>query len=117
MVRPGYVRAPDGGLVPAVTFGDFGALDLNLSAWLQGWGNVADKVKNVAGGVSTVTQAAQMGLDAQRNNVFQPSAADMFAQRYNTLAYVTPGGDRTLVYLAVGIGALAFLAMRKKGRA
>jgi len=113
-MRRGYVQTRSG-LIPA-QFGDFGKLDLDLSAWLQGWGNVADKVRNVAGGVSTVTSAAKMGLDAQRTNVFAPSIADQLASQYNKYAYVAPGGERTLLVLALGVGALAFMASRKRAR-
>jgi hypothetical protein len=94
--------------------GDFGAINLDVAGWLKGWENAANSVRNVAGGVSTVTQAAQMGLQ-QAQNPFQPSAADLFAQKYNTLAYVTPGGQQTLMLL-VGGAAVLLLLSRKKAR-
>lgn len=114
-MQPGYLRTPNGQLVPVATLGDYGVWDLNIADWLKGWNQWATNVKSVASGVQTVTGAASAGLqNANTQGLFQPSAADAFAQQYNLVSAVTPGGEKTLLLVAGGV-VLLFLMSRKRG--
>jgi hypothetical protein len=93
---------------------NFGSFTDTIQSIIGGVANAATNVENIARGIANASQATQYVAGraaASGGSIFQPTAADIAAQKLDVAQLL--GGNYTTAFL-IGGGVLLLFLMRKK---